>query len=213
MTRPHLVFDLDGTISDPAIGIARSINYALVSFGYPAIPEKTVSQYIGSQVDEGFAQLIASSSPKHISALVGKYRERYAEVGYAENVIYPGVVDALERLVERGVPLGVCTSKRVDFADRILALFGIREYFQFVNGGDIGIKKERQLRGLLSDGVIAPRSTMIGDRAVDVLAAHANGLRSVAVLWGHGTRAELEAVHPGRLLEAPEQLLGLSCDE
>jgi phosphoglycolate phosphatase len=206
---PHLVFDLDGTISDPAIGIARSVNFALSSFGYPPLPEQGISRYIGPQVDEAFAQITASSSSEHISALVGKYRERYAEVGYSENVIYPGIVDALERLVGRGAPLGVCTSKRVDFAERILVLFGIREYFQFVNGGDIGTKKERQLRGLLSDGVIDSRSTMIGDRAVDIRAAHANGLRSVAVLWGHGTRAELEAVHPDLFLEAPEQLLGL----
>jgi phosphoglycolate phosphatase len=97
----------------------------------------------------------------------------------------------------------------MDFAERILTLFGIRQYFQFVNGGDIGTKKEQQLRGLLADGVIDARSTMIGDRAVDILSAHANGLRSVAVLWGHGTKAELEAVHPGLVLEAPEQLLGL----
>jgi phosphoglycolate phosphatase len=97
----------------------------------------------------------------------------------------------------------------MDVAEKILALFGIREHCQFVNGVDIGTKKERQLSGLLSDGVIDPRSTMIGDRAVDILAAHANGLRSVAVLCGHGTRAELEAVHPSLLLEAPEQLLRL----
>ena len=179
------------------------------SFGYLPLPEKSISHYIGPPIDEAFAQITASSSPEHISALVGKYRERYAEVGHSENVIYPGVVDALERLVGRGAQLGLCTSKRMDFAEGILALFGIREYFEFVNGGDIGINKERQLRGLLSNGVIDPRSTMIGDRAVDILAAHANGLRSVAVLWGHGTRAELEAVHPSLLVEAPEQLLGL----
>jgi phosphoglycolate phosphatase len=103
----HLIFDLDGTISDPAFGIARSINYALSSFGYPTLPEKSISQYIGPQIDETFAQSTASISPEHISALVGKYRERYAEVGYSENVIYPDVADVLERLVARGVPLGL----------------------------------------------------------------------------------------------------------
>src|SRR5262245_23224001 len=158
---PHLIFDLDGTISDPAIGIARSINYALSSFGYPALAEESVSAYIGPPIDETFAQITASSSSEHISALVGKYRERYAEVGYSENVIYPGVVDALERLVGRGAPLGLCTSKRLDFAERILTLFGIRAHFQFVNGGDVGTKKERQLCGLLTDGMIDARSTMI----------------------------------------------------
>ena len=206
---PHLIFDLDGTISDPATGIARSINYALSSFGYATLPEHSISPYIGPPIDETFAQITGSSSSEHILVLVRKYRERYAEVGYSENVIYPGIVNALEQLVARGVPLGLCTSKRADFAERILALFGIREHFQFVNGGDIGTRKERQLRGLLSDGVVAAGSTMIGDRAVDILAAHANALRSVAVLWGHGSRAELEAVHPGLLLQSPEQLVGL----
>src|SRR4051812_14708674 len=206
---PYLIFDLDGTISDPAVGISRSINYALSSFGYPKLPEESISKYIGPAVDETFAQISGSSSSEHIVALVGKYRERYAEIGYSENVIYPGVVDALERLVARRVSLGLCTSKRADFAEKILALFGIREHFQFVNGGDIGTRKEGQLRGLLSDGVVDARSTMIGDRAVDILAAHANALRSVAVLWGHGSRAELEAVHPSLLIQSPEQLVGL----
>jgi phosphoglycolate phosphatase len=206
---PHLIFDLDGTISDPAVGIARSISYALSTFGYATLPEQGISRYIGPPLDEIFAQITASTSPAHVSALVGKYRERYAEVGYSENVIYPGVARALEQLVARRVPLGLCTSKRADLAGQVLALFGIREHFQFVNGGDVGTRKERQLSALLSNGIIGPRSTMIGDRAVDVFAAHANDLRSVAVLWGHGSRAELEAARPGLLLESPEQLVEL----
>jgi phosphoglycolate phosphatase len=101
---PHLILDLDGTISDPAIGIARSINYALSSFGYPALPEKSVSHYIGPPVDETFAQITASSSSEHISALVGKYRERYAEVGYSENVFTPALSTPLSDWLGAGHP-------------------------------------------------------------------------------------------------------------
>ena len=200
MVQPHLVFDLDGTISDPASGAARCINHALSSFGYPTIPVESVSRYIGPPIDEVFAHLTASTAPAEIAALIAKYRERYAEIGYAENVIYPGVVAALEELSVRGVPLGVCTTQRADFAGKILELFAIRARFRFVSGGDVGTTKEAQLKTLLTDGRIAARSLMIGDRAVDVHAAHANGLRAVAVLWGHGSRAELEAAGPSMLL-------------
>jgi phosphoglycolate phosphatase len=206
----HLVFDLDGTISDPATGAARSINHALSSFGYAEISVESVSRYIGPPIDEVFAYLTGSASRAEITALIAKYRERYAEIGYTENVIYPGIVAAIETLSARAVPLGVCTTKRADFAGQILSLFGIREHFRFVSGGEVGITKEAQLKALLADGTIDARSLMIGDRAVDVQAAHANGLRSVAVLWGHGSRTELAAAGPSLLLESPEQLVELA---
>ena len=102
--------------------------------------------------------------------------------------------------------MGVCTSKRVDFAERILVLFKLREYFYFVSGGDVGVGKADQLRGLLEQGVAGQGSAMIGDRAVDVIAARATGLRSVGVLWGHGSLQELLDVAPDRLLQAPGEL-------
>jgi phosphoglycolate phosphatase len=98
----------------------------------------------------------------------------------------------------------------VDFAERILDHFGIRRHFAFVSGGDIGIPKAGQLAALLRDGAIDGGATMIGDRAVDVLAAKANGLRSVGVLWGHGGAAELRAAGADMLLESPVELPGLA---
>jgi phosphoglycolate phosphatase len=209
-TPAFLIFDLDGTISDPAVGIGRSINFALQHFGYPPIRESEVSPFIGPPLDQTFAAVVGPSSPEHIAALVSKYRERYAEVGYAENVIYPGILDALRALVAADVPLGLCTSKRADFADSILRLFGIRHYFRFISGGDIGVRKSDQLASLVSEGVVPGTSTMIGDRAIDILAARANGLRPVAVLWGHGSLAELQDAAPHALLEFPHQLPGLA---
>ena len=144
--------------------------------------------------------------------MVSKYRERYADIGYSENTIYPGIAEALRSLDFAGVPLGICTSKRADFAESILSLFGIRQYFRFVSGGDIGIPKSSQLASLLGDGVIAESSTMIGDRAIDILAAKANGLCSIGVLWGHGSAAELRGVSPDALLEFPHELSRLAKD-
>jgi len=204
------IFDLDGTISDPAVGIGRSINFALQYYGYPPVQESEVSEFIGPPLDQTFAAIVGSSSPEHIGALVSKYRERYADVGYAENVIYPGIPEALRALDNADVPLGLCTSKRADFADSILRLFGIRQYFRFISGGDIGVRKIDQLAFLLTKGTIAKSSTMIGDRAVDILAAKANELSSVAVLWGHGSFAELQSASPDVFLEFPHELLDLA---
>ena len=209
-TTAFRIFDLDGTISDPAVGIGRSLNFALQHYGYPAIRESDVSQFIGPPLDQSFASIVGSSSPEHIGALVAKYRERYADLGYAENVIYPGITEALRALDAVDMPLGLCTSKRADFADSILRLFGIRQYFRFVSGGDIGVRKSDQLASLLTKGVIATSSIMIGDRAVDILAAKANDLKSVAVLWGHGSLAELRGASPDALLEFPHELMGLA---
>jgi len=204
-----LVFDLDGTISDPAVGIGRSINYALEHFGYATISEDAVSQYIGPPLDISFGSITGNSSPDHIAALVSKYRERYADVGYSENILYPGVPEALEALASDCVSIGLCTSKRVDFADSILQLFGLRHYFRFLSGGEIGILKKQQLAALLAEKTISQGSVMIGDRAVDIESAAANGMRSVGVLWGHGSMEELRAAGPGELLASPHQLVEL----
>jgi len=209
-TAAFRIFDLDGTISDPAVGIGRSINFALQHFGYPAIRENDVSQFVGPPLDLTFTSIVGSSSSEHIGALVAKFRERYADLGYAENVIYPGIPEALMALDAVDIPLGLCTSKPAHFADSILRLFGIRQYFRFINGGDIGVRKSDQLAALLFEGVIAKSSTMIGDRAVDILAAKANNLKSVAVLWGHGSLAELKGASPDALLEFPHELAGLA---
>jgi phosphoglycolate phosphatase len=163
-----LIFDLDGTLSDPAVGIWRSINYALAAFDYPAVGELTVSQYIGPPLDVVFRRIVPMETDATMLGMAATYRERYGEVGYAENVVYAGIPDALASLASDGVPMGVCTSKRADVAERILALFDLRRYFDFVSGGDVGVGKDRQLRVLLEHGTADHGSVMIGDRAVSM---------------------------------------------
>lgn len=204
-----LIFDLDGTLSDPSLGIGRSLNYALAAFDYPPIAEPHMSQHIGPPLDVTFRLVAPTASEATVTAMVAKYRERYGDVGYAENVLYDGIADALAHLAAGGARMGVCTSKRVDFAERILDLFHLRGYFEFVNGGDVGVRKQDQLGDLLRAGAAGPDSVMIGDRAIDVLAARANNLRSVGVLWGHGSLDELQGAAPDLLLRSPEQLTRL----
>ena len=207
---PHLIFDLDGTISDPAVGIGRSFNYALTTFGHAPVPESEISRLIGPPLDQGFQLVLGDATPTHLAELVAKFRERYGAVGYAENTLYAGIPEALQQLAAANIPQGVCTSKRADFAERILALFDLRELFAFVDGGDVGISKAQQLAALRASGAISAASIMIGDRAVDIAAARANGLGAVGVLWGHGTEQELRTAKPDRLLAAPAELADLA---
>jgi phosphoglycolate phosphatase len=200
------IFDLDGTLSDPAVGIGRSINYALAAAGHCGIGDAEVSRCIGPPLDRVFRRIVPEASDDAVLAMVAKYRERYLDLGYAENVLYPGIPEALEHLASRGVPMGVCTSKRGDIAERVLALFRLRPYFTFVSGGDVGLEKRDRLRILLESGMAGRASTMVGDRGDDVSAARANGLRSAGVLWGFGSRTELVAAAPDRLLERPGDL-------
>lgn len=193
MGRPvQFVFDLDGTISDPLIGIWRSVNFALVAHDLEEVAESDVAALVGPPLDEAFGTLVPNADDQQIETLVAKYRERYAEIGFAENSIYDGMSEVLAELSHRGVSLGVCTSKRRDFAEKILDLFGIRHHFAFVDGGDVGVRKEQQLAALIGDGSIGRSARMIGDRAADVLAARANGLSAVGVLWGYGSETELK---------------------
>ncbi|MDD5707752.1 MAG: HAD hydrolase-like protein [Kiritimatiellae bacterium] len=201
-----IVFDLDGTISDPIVGISRSFNYALAHFGHAPLPEVALLPHIGPPLDDAFRALTGVSSSSAIAAYVAKYRERYSDIGYSENVLYPGIAEALQPLAAAGIPLGICTSKRRDFAQRILDLFQLRSLFRFVDGGDIGIPKWRQIEVLVISGQIGRDSVMVGDRSVDLDAAHRNGLSSGGVLWGYGSRQELEKEHPRYLFSEPCEL-------
>lgn len=191
-----LVFDLDGTLSDPSVGIARSLNHALGVHGFATAPEALVAAEIGPPLDEIFAKLIPADAADAIPALVTSYRERYASVGYAENEVYPGVPELLAALASAGYRLGVCTSKLASYSGSILELFGIRGHFAFVDGGDIGVKKSQQLAGLLERNEIDADAVMIGDRLVDIEAARANRLRSIGVRWGFGSAGEIDAAAP-----------------
>jgi phosphoglycolate phosphatase len=204
-----VVFDLDGTLSDPLVGIGRSINYALSHFGYAELPLSDLAVHVGPPLDQSFGVITGVTSSAALEGFVAKYRERYGAVGYSENVLYPGIPQALQGLADGSIRLGVCTSKRVDFAEKILELFGLTSYFSFVSGGEIGRHKWQQLHALLEDGVITKSSLMVGDRAVDITAAHRNGLDAAGVLWGHGSREELEAEQPRYLFSSPEDLLAL----
>jgi phosphoglycolate phosphatase len=209
MNDTFLLFDLDGTISDPLDGIARSLNFALSFYGYDEIPVSELAHYVGPPVDEFFKTITGINDKIEINAFISKYRERYSDVGFSENKLYPGIRESINDLSNQSIPMAICTSKRQDFAEKILKHFSIRHHFKFVNGGDVGIKKWQQIESLIVSGSIDHNCIMIGDRAVDLLAAHKNRIKSAGVLWGYGSRTELETQSPIYLLSQPSDLLKL----
>lgn len=204
-----IIFDLDGTISDPFVGISRSINHALESLDYDPVDPERIRPLIGPPLTEIFETLLGALRERDMLDLVDKYRERYVSIGYSENRIYDEIPAIIQQLAGRGYRMGICTSKRADYAQRIVAMFGLAQHFTFVDGGGAGIEKREQIESLVANGLTASSAIMVGDRAVDILAGRSNELASAGVLWGFGERPELEEAAPDHLLESPADLLDL----
>lgn len=201
-----LVFDLDGTLTDPALGVVRCMNYALTSFDYSPLPDHQISRHIGPPLEDTLALLSGSDDPAHITALAAAYRERYGEFGFKENSVYDGIVEMLQTLQCRGRRMIVCTSKLQINAIKVLNEFQLLDYFELVNGALEPGPKSSQLARLLEQGIIDQDALMIGDRHVDLRAASANGLKAAGVLWGYGSEKELQDESPAMLFRTPREL-------
>ncbi len=191
----HVLFDLDGTLTDPKEGITKSAAHALRYFGIDAAPE-TLTSFIGPPLSETFGERYGLND-EQITVAVQKFREYFEPRGWLENVPYPGIEKTLERLQNAGLRLILATSKPEKFAKRIMERFDLAKYFTLLCGAPMDEKKagkaavvERALREAVITDI--SRAVMVGDRRHDVEGAGANGLPTVGVLWGYGTRDELE---------------------
>lgn len=198
MTRPllrHLFLDLDGTLVDPFEGITRSLAHALEALGHPVPPRSELKAHIGPPLSNAFKSLLGTSEEATLRAAIDAYRARYSEVGVLENEVYDGIPEALQALREDGIELHLVTSKPAVYARRVLEHAGLAASFETVHGPDldeIHLQKGALLRRVLDSGAIEPSSTALaGDRGVDLDAARENGVFSIGVMWGYGTREEL----------------------
>lgn len=200
-----VLFDLDGTLTDPFVGITSSIRHALESLGYPAPPADELGWCIGPPLTDSFPVLLGTGDPAMVADAVRLYRERYSEVGKFENRLIDGIPEALDGLVGQGAVLYVATSKLASYAGEIVEHFGLMPHFRAVHGvgadGRHATKAELIRHILASEPIDADRVVMIGDRRHDVEGARANGIRSLGVLWGYGDRAELEAAGADWIVE------------
>jgi len=209
MKHSTYIFDLDGTLSNPHAGMADSINHALVHHGHAARSVEEIATYIGPPLEGTLAAVLGTDDSAVIAEVVQSYRDHYLIAGYSNNHLYDGVVDMLDTLKGAGASVGVCTSKPTKTATMILAHFELLHYFEFVSGGDVGVKKGQQLEELLASGAIDNQAIMIGDRNVDIIAAKQNKLASLGVLWGFGPEAELVEAGADFIIGNPRQVLEL----
>ena len=205
----HALLDLDGTLTDPALGITSCIAYALARLDVAMPPVNELHFAIGPPLRGTFATLVGTDDAVVIEQAMVFYRERFADVGLFENVMHEGVPEMLATLKERRIALLLATAKPHVYARRILAHFDILAPFNAIYGSELdGVRQHKGdlLAYMIDQEGIDPRSTvMIGDRHHDIDAAHANGCRAIGVTYGYGSANEL--AHADRLCGSPAQIV------
>jgi phosphoglycolate phosphatase len=208
-----VLFDLDGTLTDPKEGITRSVQHALRAMGRDADDLDALTPYIGPPLRESFRAIEGLTEAEAESA-VSAYRDYFGAHGLFENIPYDGVREVLAGLAAEGRRLAVATSKPTVFADRILEHFDLRGWFEVVAGAELDGRRSRKseviTHALAELGCEAGRTgVMIGDRKHDVVGAHEAGVSSIGVLWGYGGIEELIQAEPDRLAGAVDELPAL----
>jgi len=199
MHQPTLLFDLDGTLTDPREGITRSIQYALAKLDIDEPDLGKLEPFIGPPLLQAFMQFYGFDEARAWQA-VGFYRERFQTLGLYENLLFDGVLELLEHLRGQGRTLYVATSKPSVFAREIARHFAFDHHFKVIYGSELDgtrTDKGELIRHVLAEERLEPDQTlMIGDRKHDLIGAHRNGLRAAAVGYGFGSHAELMAESP-----------------
>ena len=207
-----LLFDLDGTLTDSGPGIMHAAKTALQSFGIDGLSEQELRYFVGPPLWESFGKYLPE---EQISAAIDRFREYYRETGWLENEPYPGVRECLHTLQAAGKRMYVATSKLESMARQVLTHFDLMQYFDGVCGGiaddpEAG-KKVNVVRRALREAECTEysRAILSGDREYDIYGGHAAGIQTVGVLYGYGSREELEKAGADALAETPEALLAL----
>ena len=205
-----VLLDLDGTLIDSDPGISASCLAALRALGHEPDENIDIKRFIGPPLEDVMQILLRSYGDDRVGEAVTAYRQHYGESGYLGSQPYPGIGQSLEEMKQTGLRLYLATSKRALFASRILDHLKFATYFDgiygSVPGGELDHKPEL-LAHILSEHRLSPsHSLMVGDRRHDIFGAHAVGMRGLGVLWGFGTRDELETAGADQLVDSPAHL-------
>ena len=205
-----ILFDLDGTLTDSAEGILKSVRIVLTHYGIEVPEGDDLHAFIGPPLRDTFRRYGVPAD--EVENAVKLYRQRYFSIGKFENTPYPGVAELLRHLREDGHRLYVATSKPEDLAVEILHHFGLDIFFDRITGALLSggrDSKESVISYLFGTLGVSPSESgaiMIGDTAFDVIGARRNGLEAVAVSWGYGTREELLAAGATRIVDTVDEL-------
>lgn len=211
MRKSNIIFDLDGTITDSGEGIVNSIKHVLGVFNVPIPEQALLKSFIGPPLVEILPAILGTEDTNIIERALVVYRMHYSSKGLYENALYPGITETLEGLRQGSYKLYVATSKLRPFAERILRHFALRDYFNGVYGSEIdgtNSNKIDVIRVLLERERISARETlMIGDRQHDIESAKKNGVATLGVTYGYGSRDELMSAGADLICDSPGNIV------
>lgn len=212
-----VLFDLDGTITDSKPGILNSIRYALRKHGIEVPSDEVLQTFIGPPLKEQFQAVFGLTEDESVQ-MVDAYREYYAEKGIFENRVYEGIPGVLEQLKSHGMKIIMATAKPELYAKQIAGHFGFDGYFDFIGGACMDGRrtdKYEVIEYVLETCGITDRtcSVMVGDRRHDMEGAGHAGIASLGVLYGYGSRKELETAGAEMLAADPQEVAELILSE
>ncbi|WP_374668415.1 HAD-IA family hydrolase [Acinetobacter sp.] len=210
----NILIDLDGTLTDPKVGITASARYGLEKVGHPISDSVNIDWIIGPPLKASLAKILNVALDDDLAeqALLG-YRERFSVTGLFENQVYLHVPETLAALTQAGFKLFVATAKPTVYAKQILAHFQLAQYFSKIYGSELS--GERTNKGELiaylleQEQLNAAECLMVGDREYDILGARRNGIESIAVAYGYGTAEELAHAQPKAQVQSFADLVQL----
>lgn len=202
-----ILFDLDGTLINSALGITEGVRYALESLGYPPLPYAVREKFIGPPIRDSFLRY-SGVSEEEAAKLLEAYRVYYADRGLHEATPYPGIPALLERLRAAGKRLYVATAKPTAYSRTILEEWKLDGYFEEIVGAgfDKNFETKDKIIALAVSMAKSDNILMVGDTVYDVLGARANGLLTLGVLYGFGDKDALRAMKPEYLVETVEEI-------
>ena len=212
-----LLFDLDGTLTNPKTGITRSVQYALNAYGIQVEDPDTLTPFIGPPLHKGFQQFYGFDEAESFR-VVDKFREYFAVTGIFEDELFEPVPSLLQQLKDQGYRLAVATSKPTVYAERITLHFDIAHFFEHIYGSNMDgsrTDKSEIIAAALQDFTEYERSEflMIGDREHDIVGARKQDIDSIGVLWGFGDEAELLEKQPTYLAREVFDILDILQNE
>ena len=206
----NVLFDLDGTLTDPAEGITKSVAFALDRFGIYVSDLSVLNVFIGPPLTDYFKKYFDFTDEQAKFAL-DTYREYFSVYGLYENEVYKGIPEMLGRLQEKGIRVCLATSKPEKYSVKILEHFDLKKYFYFIAGNTMDETRSRKdllIKHIFdSNPDFKPEETiMVGDRIYDIEGAHDFGIKAIGVSYGYAPEGELEASGADIVVENVEQL-------
>jgi phosphoglycolate phosphatase len=209
----YVIFDLDGTISNPLEGLKNGFRYALKKMDHTNIDESILDSFIGPPLQDSIKKHFFEEEEK-VWETVGHFREYYGEKGLFENVLYEGIPDILNSLKEEGRELHVATYKPQPYAERILEHFQLKHLFSSIHGVAINkkdVSKDVFIGRILENaqGYRKDEAVMIGDTAFDIIAGKKQGIATIGLTYGFGSRRDIEEAQPEHIVHSVAELRAL----